>query len=163
MATKGFGKLGKEFKKLARNASNPKKALQVIGRNTVNRHVKYFRGGSQATKGGGPPGDKWPALAASTIEAKKKGHGQYRGKAKTQKLVNTGLLARGFDSKVSGNSVEIFNREDRKIDFLQRRGVGKKNKRFKIVAIDTQKDDPQILKDSEEILANFIFTGKATK
>ena len=153
---KGFKPASKFFRDEARRIARPKQALQAIGKEVVNRHIRYFKSGSQGAKGGGPPGDPWPALAASTTHQKGK-------RGKTRKLIDTGLLRTGFEYRVSGNTVEIFNRENSKVDYLQVKGVGKKRKKFTIVAANLEKHDPKLLKDTEEITANFIFSGKPTK
>ncbi len=156
MSTKGFKELGKLLTGYAKRTNNPKKALEATGRNAVNAHKRYYRSGSQGAKGGGPPGSKWPGLEPSTIRRKSK-------RGKTKKLIDTGLLRTGYEHKVKGKQVEIFNREAVKVSHLQVQGVGKKRKRFKVIATDLPRDDPKLMKDSEEILANFIFTGKPTK
>lgn len=163
MGAKGFNILARILKEQADRAARPQMALKAIGRNAVNRHIRNFRSGSQGGTGGGPPGDQWPGLEDSTIEAKNKHWGQYRGKPKTQKLVNTGLLKAGFEYRVGSNAVEIYNREDEKVGYLQVNGVGKKKKKFTIVATDLERQDPQLLKESEEITADFLFSGRLTK
>ena len=142
-------KAAQVFRDMAGRTGNPKLAMSAIGRNAVNRHIGYYRGN-------GPPGDPWPALEESTILSK-------AARGKTQKLVDTALLKGGYEYKATATNVTISNRETVKVNDLQVDGVGRKHKKFKVVATTPETDDPQLMKDSEEILANFLFTGKAKK
>jgi len=156
MSTKGFGELGKTLKGIGKRTARPKLALEAIGRSTVNKHITYFSKAGNAGRGGGPPKAQWPGLEASTIKAKSK-------RRKTKKLVNTGLLKAGFEHRVTGNKVEIFNREAIKQGQLQVQGVGKKKKKFIIVATQIGKHDPKQAKLNDEIMADFLLSGKVKR
>jgi len=147
---------------MADRAKDMNKALKAVGRVAVNKHKGYYRtSGNQNAPGGGPPGDPWPALSPVTVIMKEKGYGDYRGGNKTQKLVNTGLLSNGYEYEVSGEVVSIFNNEDEKVNRLQKEGVGRNGKKFKVLATDPENDDPSIMEEAREIVGRFLFDGGA--
>lgn len=160
---KGFGKAIKNIEHKRRRMLNPEEGLIAIGRIAVNAHIKYFRkhAGSQTMSGGGPSASRWPGLEKSTAKYKEK-HG------KTTKLVSasesSGNLMKGYEYRIKGkDSVLIFNRETKKVQYLQVKGVGKKRKKFTVVATDLGKYDPPLLRKVTKAMRWYVFRGKRAK
>jgi len=156
VATNGFSEALRLITGISKRAARPNPALQAVGRQVVNRHIGYYRkSGNQTHSGGGPPGAIWPGLEENTAMQK-----ENRPLPKTKKLINTGLLKAGYDHKVEGNSVLIFNREFEKVYKLQTKGVGRKRKTFTVLATNPEVEDPEIIKITNKTLGDYIFEGK---
>ena len=158
MATKGFKEAHKALTGMAKrvSGSQAKEGLTAGGKFLVDRHVGYYSGsGDQASKGGGPPRDRWPGLEASTIKAKLKGWGQYRGGRKTRKLINKGILRAAYVFRATRSRVTLWNRETEKTKHLQN-----SKKRYQVVAVDFDKQDPEGWRKFKRIIQHFLATGK---
>lgn len=145
MATKGFDKAIKRLNAMGERCLNPREALQVIGKEARRRHVGYF-------SANGPPGEPWPELEQSTKKQKAK-------RGRTRKLVNEGELKSSYSYTVLKNSMRLLNKA-RQAFFLQGSGVGKKKKKFIVVATNLRKQDPELLKLVKTISGKFLRTGK---
>lgn len=146
MASKGFDKAIKRLDAMGQRCLNPRESLQAIGKEARRRHVGYFRSN-------GPPGAPWPELEASTKKQKAR-------RGRLQKLVNEGELKGAYSYTTTKDAMRLLN-EARHAFFLQVTGVGKKKKKFIVVATELKKRDPELLRLIKLIAGRFIRTGKA--
>jgi len=153
-ASRGFDKAIKRLEGVGKRALNPREALTAIGREAVKAHKGYFRSAAgQSVSGGGPPGAPWPGLEAKTIKYKKK-------RGRTRKLVDQGTLKGGYVYKRAGDAIRILN-EAKHAYFLQISGIGKKKKKFIVVATNLRKQDPELLKKIKFMAGRFLRTGRS--
>lgn len=148
MGLKGKDALKRELKGLAERTSNPRPALDAVGRMARKRHVDYFdTSGDQTAPGGGPPGAPWRGISKARAAYKEK-------QGKTRKLVFKGTLKNRFMHSVGPESVMIYNADEQKAEELQN------NLGFTVVATDPANEDPELVAQSEQIMLNWVWDGK---
>jgi len=159
-ATSEFRRAERRLKDLRNRLRNPRDVLKAIGTQALRTHAQYFRkGGSQTSKGGGPPGAPWPGLEESTVHRKLHPPKGSRRGARTRKLVMEGTLMGGFEIRLGRYWVKIINKAKHAV-FLQR--PLKRKKKFIVVvpSLKAKKYDPELYRKIRFIAGRWLRTGK---
>ena len=159
-ATGEFRRADRKLREVRNRLRNPGDCLRAMGRQVLNDHIRYFRkGGSQLSKGGGPPGKPWPALEKSTVHRKlNPPKGRRRGR-KTRKLIDKGDLIGAFEVRVGRYVMKLVNTAKHAV-FLQK--PLKRKKKFIVVvpSLKVRKYDPKLYRKIRFIAGHWIRTGR---